>query len=136
VAHRVRDAGAGGRFHRRPATSTSTRAGFRIGIAGLVVVLVVVLGWHAEVLSRRAVTDVVGDERHPGAVALLTGMPEQAPVLPPPVSMYEDWVRIEHWDCTPLARFPMDTCAQPVAAPPPSASSSPAIRTSSSSPGR
>lgn len=96
---------------------TSTRRGFQLGTAGLVVVLLVVLGWHGEVLARGAVTDTVGDARHPGALALLEGPPDQAAVLPPPVSVYEDWVRIEHWDCTPLSRFPMDMCAQPVTEP-------------------
>ncbi|OLT09448.1 hypothetical protein BJF78_30775 [Pseudonocardia sp. CNS-139] len=28
--------------------------------------------------------------------------------------MLDDWVRIEHWDCSPMAGFPMDVCAQPL----------------------
>jgi hypothetical protein len=29
----------------------------------------------------------------------------------------DDWVRIEHWDCAPMTRFPMDACTRPVEAP-------------------
>ncbi|MGI9003748.1 MAG: acyltransferase family protein [Pseudonocardia sp.] len=91
-----------------------TRAGYRLGAAGLAAVLLVAAGWQVEIARRADVVYAVGDARHPGAVALMTGTVDPAPVLPPPVSAYEDWVRIEHWDCTPMARFPMDACAQPV----------------------
>jgi hypothetical protein len=34
------------------------------------------------------------------------------------VSVYDDWVRVEHWDCVPLSRFPTNACSQPMPAPP------------------
>jgi peptidoglycan/LPS O-acetylase OafA/YrhL len=97
-------------LRRRP----DVRAGFRHGAVGVAAVLLVVLTWNGEVLRRATALGSLGDAAHPGAVALVTGPPEAAPVLPPPVNVYEDWVRIEHWDCAPLARFPMDACVQPV----------------------
>ena len=72
---------------------------------------------RGDVLRRAQGDGQVGDVRHPGALALVAGAPGPAPLLPPPVAVTEDWVRIEHWDCAPMARFPMDVCAQPVAAP-------------------
>jgi hypothetical protein len=59
----------------------------------------------------------VGDIRYPGALALAAGEPAPAPLLPPPVSVTDDWVRIERWDCVPMTRFPMDACTRPVEAP-------------------
>ncbi|WP_433273665.1 SGNH hydrolase domain-containing protein [Pseudonocardia xinjiangensis] len=59
-----------------------------------------------------------GDATHPGAMALRTGAVDPAPLLPPPVSIYDDWVRIENWDCTPMAAFPMDRCTLPTIEPP------------------
>jgi len=86
------------------------------------------LGAEAAGMPRRAFADpidislravavaaaTVGDEQHPGARALVSGDVAPASLLPAPVSVYEDWVRIEHWDCTPMSRFPMDRCTQPV----------------------
>jgi Predicted acyltransferases len=91
-----------------------TRAGYRVGALGLACVLLVVAGWQVETTRRADVVDAIGDARHPGAAALTTGAVDPAPVLPPPVSVYDDWVRVEHWDCTPMIRFPSDICAQPV----------------------
>ena len=94
-----------------------TRAGYRIGALGLAATVLVVAGWQFEITDRAgaaAAGGSVGDPRHPGARALVSGAVEPAPPLPAPVSVYQDWVRIEYWDCTPLARFPMDRCTQPV----------------------
>ena len=33
------------------------------------------------------------------------------------MSVTDDWVRIERWDCVPMTRFPMDACTRPVEAP-------------------
>ena len=96
---------------RRP---IGTRAGFRLGALGVVAVTLVVAAGHGEVLRREATAGTLGDHLHPGALALVSGPPPPAEVVPPPVAVYEDWVRIEHWDCTPLSRFPMDRCALPV----------------------
>ncbi|MFC4941931.1 acyltransferase family protein [Pseudonocardia sp. GCM10023141] len=94
----------------------STRAGYRLGAISLVAVLVVVTGWQIETTRRESTaTGTAGDVLHPGAVALRDGPVERAQVLPAPVAVYEDWVRIENWDCAPLSRFPMDVCTQPVA---------------------
>jgi peptidoglycan/LPS O-acetylase OafA/YrhL len=90
----------------------------RVCTAGLLLILVGAGGWQLET-SRRAAAVPHGEDSHPGARALLTGQPPDAPLLPPPVTVYEDWVRIEHWDCTPLAGFPMDSCALPTGPEPP-----------------
>ncbi len=95
-----------------------SRSGVRTAAVGLLCVALVVAGWQAEVLRRTVPSGTVGDELYPGAMALAAAAPRAAPVLPPPVSVYEDWVRIEYWDCAPLQRFPMDACAQPVEAEP------------------
>jgi hypothetical protein len=78
-----------------------------------VLVLLVTGGWQAVLAERAQESGTVGDAFHPGAAALGDDV-IAAPLLPAPVSVYEDWVRIEHWDCTPLARFPMDRCTQPL----------------------
>lgn len=96
----------------RRLTGVSLRPLARRTAAGAVVVLLVVGGWQLALLARTA--DVATVENHPGARALAGVGVADAPLVPPPVSVYEDWVRIERWDCAPLARFPMDVCAQPM----------------------
>ena len=99
------------------ARDLSTRAGYRLGAIGLLAVLVAVAGWQIETARRESESDssaAVGDALHPGAAALRNGPVEPAQVLPAPVAVYEDWVRIENWDCAPMSRFPMDVCTQPV----------------------
>jgi peptidoglycan/LPS O-acetylase OafA/YrhL len=101
----------------RPVLALSPAAGRRLVAAGLAVVFLAAGLWQTEVLQRSRGDGQVGDVRHPGALALAVGESDAAPLLPPPVTVTDDWVRIEHWDCTPMSRFPMDVCAQPVAAP-------------------
>ena len=101
----------------RPVQARAPEAGRRWVAVGLAAVFVAAGLWQADVLRRSQGDGQVGDVRHPGALALVAGAPEPAPLLPPPVVVTEDWVRIEHWDCAPLARFPTDVCTQPVAAP-------------------
>jgi peptidoglycan/LPS O-acetylase OafA/YrhL len=101
----------------RPVLARPADTGHRLAVAGLAVVFLMVGLWQAEATSRTQGAGQVGDIRYPGAQALVTGAPEPAPLLPPPVSVIDDWVRIERWDCAPMARFPMDVCAQPVVAP-------------------
>jgi peptidoglycan/LPS O-acetylase OafA/YrhL len=77
-------------------------------------VLGVALTWQVATALRVDPEAVLGDDEHPGAHALV--MDEEvapAPLLPAPVAVTEDWVRIERWDCAPMAGFPMDVCAQP-----------------------
>lgn len=96
----------------------STRRRFRSSALGLVVVLVAVAGWQGETLRRADVPERL-PQSHPGALALAGGAVEEAPLLPPPVSVYEDWVRIERWDCAPTSRTATDLCAQPTGPEPP-----------------
>jgi peptidoglycan/LPS O-acetylase OafA/YrhL len=95
----------------------STARGYRLGAGALVAVLLVVVTWQVEIARRTAVQGQLGDAAHPGAVALRTGPVDDAPVLPAAVAAYEDWVRIERWDCSPMSGFPMDVCVQPVEQP-------------------
>lgn len=88
--------------------------GVRMSAVGLVAVLVTVGAWQLLALDRAVPSGVVGDAEHPGALALYDAAPARANLLPPPVTVYDDWVRVENWQCAPLARFPMDACAQPV----------------------
>ena len=102
----------------RPVRGPSPEAGRRWVAVGRSAAVFLAAGlWQGEALRRAQGDGQVGDVRYPGALALVAGAPGPAPLLPPPVAVTEDWVRIEHWDCAPMARFPMDVCAQPVAAP-------------------
>ncbi len=96
---------------RRP---TTTRAGYRLGALGTALVLLAAGMWQLDTVRRASSADQAGADLHPGAVALVSGPVDVAPLQPPPVAVYEDWVRIEHWDCRPMGGFPMDVCAQPV----------------------
>jgi peptidoglycan/LPS O-acetylase OafA/YrhL len=91
--------------------------GYRVAVAGLAVVFLASGVWQVEAVHRASGAGEVGDIRYPGALALAAGDPEPAPLLPPPVSVTDDWVRIERWDCVPMTRFPMDACTRPVEAP-------------------
>ncbi len=101
---------------RRP---TTVRAGYRLAALGTALVLLAAGMWQLDTVRRAAVPDhQAGADLHPGAVALASGPVDVAPLQPPPVAVYEDWVRIEHWDCRPMGGFPMDVCVQPVAGEP------------------
>jgi hypothetical protein len=96
------------------ARARGTAPGRRFAAAGFVAVLLVAGGWQVALAERAQQPGVVGGAFHPGALALVGADAPPAPLQPAPVTVYEDWVRIEYWDCTPLARFPMDRCMQPV----------------------
>jgi peptidoglycan/LPS O-acetylase OafA/YrhL len=89
----------------------------RYGAAAMVSVLLATGTWQVVIAGSLEAADVYSVETHPGARALRTGPIDPAPLLPPPVTVYEDWVRIERWDCAPMAGFPMDVCTQPVPTP-------------------
>src|SRR5690606_13653084 len=91
--------------------------GFRYTAVATAGVLLIAACWQVVGLQRAHSSVEVADGTHPGARALLTGAVDPAPLLPPPVNVTEDWVRIERWDCTPLAGFPMDRCTQPLSGP-------------------
>jgi peptidoglycan/LPS O-acetylase OafA/YrhL len=93
---------------------TTVRDGFRVGALGTAVVLLAAGAWQLDTVRRAGVVDQVGVDLHPGAVAFASGPVDVAELQPPPVTVYEDWVRIEQWDCRPMSGFPMDVCAQPV----------------------
>jgi peptidoglycan/LPS O-acetylase OafA/YrhL len=93
----------------------TTRRGYRVAAIGTAAVVVVAAGWQIAGALRTDPQAVLGDTEHPGALALVSEEEvEPAPLLPSPISVAEDWVRIEQWDCTPMASFPMDICAQPL----------------------
>lgn len=98
-------------LRRRP---RDVRRGYRLGALGVALVLVVATGWQVNLAIRSEHPGALGDAAHPGARALVDGAVGRAALLPPAIAVQEDWVRIEQWDCTPLARFPMDRCTQPV----------------------
>ena len=90
--------------------------GYRTAVAGLAVLFLMSGLWQVEAMRRAQGAGEVGDIRYPGALALAAGEPAPAPLLPPPVSVTDDWVHIERWDCAPMTRFPMNTCTRPVEA--------------------
>lgn len=98
--------------------SISVRGAYRLGAAGLVAVLLAAGIWQLAAVARAAPGGVVGDSDHPGARALFSGSVEPAALLPPPVSVYEDWLRSDLWDCAPLSRFPSDACTRRTPSPP------------------
>ncbi len=106
------------RYVERPVLSLrmSSLDAFRFGAAALVAVLLAAACWQFAA-AQRAHPATLGDPMHPGALALVDAAPAQAPLLPPPVSVYDDWVRVDTWDCAPMATFASDICTQPVAAP-------------------
>jgi peptidoglycan/LPS O-acetylase OafA/YrhL len=100
-----------------PVRARTPEAARRWVAVGLAAVFLAAGLWQGDALRRAQGDGQVGDVRHPGALALVAGAPGPAALLPPPVAVTEDWVRIEHWDCAPMTRFPMDVCTQPVVAP-------------------
>jgi len=93
-------------------------SGRRVAAAGLVAVLLAATGWSGY-LSAAATPPGPRDDRHPGAL-VLTGAAAPVPgvaALPPMVSVYEDWIRTDLWDCTPMAGHSRKVCRQPVAEP-------------------
>lgn len=87
----------------------------RVTAACTAAVLAVALAWQIGAALRVDPEAVLGDDEHPGAHALLSDDElAPAPLLPSAMAVTEDWVRIERWDCTPMAGFPMDACAQPL----------------------
>ena len=92
----------------------TARTGYRYAASATAMVLLLAVGWQIASIQRAQPAAELGDAAHPGARSLLTGVVDAAPLLPPPVTVYEDWVRIEYWNCTPMAGFPMDVCAHPM----------------------
>jgi peptidoglycan/LPS O-acetylase OafA/YrhL len=91
---------------------------YKYGAAAMAVVLLAAAVWQFGATQREIPTDGLGGPQYPGAAALVDGEPEPAPLLPAPVSVYQDWVWVQDWDCTPLAEVRSDICTQPVEAPP------------------
>lgn len=89
---------------------TSTRGGYRLAVAGLVLVLGSAAAWQVAAATLASGGGVVGDALHPGALALVTGVPERAPVLPPAVSVGEDWVPLEGEGCEAVADLAVPAC--------------------------
>jgi peptidoglycan/LPS O-acetylase OafA/YrhL len=96
----------------------SDRDAYKHGAAAMAVVLLAAAVWQFGATQREIPADGLGGPQYPGAAALVDGEPEPAPLLPAPVSVYQDWVWVQDWDCTPLAEVRSDICTQPVEAPP------------------
>ncbi len=96
----------------------SDRDAYRYGAAAMTTVLLAAAAWQFAATQREIPTEGLGGPQYPGAAALVDGEPEAAPLLPAPVSVYQDWVWVQNWDCTPLAEVGSDLCTQPVEAPP------------------
>jgi peptidoglycan/LPS O-acetylase OafA/YrhL len=94
------------------------RDAYRYGAAATTGVLLAAAAWQFAATQREIPTEGLGGPQYPGAAALVDGEPEPAPLLPAPVSVYQDWVWVQNWDCTPLAEVRSDICTQPVEAPP------------------
>lgn len=92
--------------------------GYRYGAAAVTVVLLAAAVWQFSATQREIPADGLGGPQYPGAAALVDGEPAEAPLIPAPVSVYEDWVWVQDWDCTPLAEVRSDICTQPVQSPP------------------
>ncbi|MHA6619996.1 acyltransferase family protein [Pseudonocardia sp. DLS-67] len=92
--------------------------GYRYGAAAVTVVLLAAAVWQFSATQREIPADGLGGSQYPGAAALVDGEPEEAPLIPAPVSVYEDWVWVQDWDCAPLAEVRSDICTQPVELPP------------------
>jgi peptidoglycan/LPS O-acetylase OafA/YrhL len=87
----------------------------RLAATGTAVVLAVALAWQGTAALHVDQEATLGDPAHPGARALLSDEEvEPGPFLPSAMAVTEDWVRIERWDCAPMAAFPMDVCALPL----------------------
>jgi peptidoglycan/LPS O-acetylase OafA/YrhL len=98
----------------RPALRRTGSQSHRALAAGTALVLLTVAGWQVAVTTR-ASSAAGASLAHPGALALAGAeVDPDVEALPPMISVYEDWVRIEHWDCAPMALFPTDICAQPI----------------------
>jgi peptidoglycan/LPS O-acetylase OafA/YrhL len=101
---------------RRAALSDRTR--YRGAAAGLVVVLLAAGAWQWDTSSRANAVAVLGDESHPGAMAMRTGYVyagfPNAPLLPPLVTAAGDWSHVERWNCSPLPLSPENSsCTLP-----------------------
>jgi len=90
----------------------------RYGAAAMATVLLGAAIWQFAATQREIPAEGLGGPQYPGAAALVDGEPEPAPLLPAPVSVYQDWVWVQDWDCAPLAEVRSDICTQPVEAPP------------------
>ena len=93
------------------------REGVLVSVAVTTAVLLTAATWHLVAEGRANPVAQAGQASHPGAGALLGGPVEPAPILPPPVAVTEDWVRVDHWDCRPMHRFAGDVCTRPPASP-------------------
>ncbi|WP_181781243.1 acyltransferase family protein [Pseudonocardia pini] len=96
----------------------SDRTRYRGALAGLLAVLLAAGAWQYETATRADSVAVVGDETHPGALAMRQGfVPTEdtlAPLLPPMVSASDDWSHVERWNCAPLPRLPQHSaCTLP-----------------------
>jgi peptidoglycan/LPS O-acetylase OafA/YrhL len=94
------------------------RGSYRVAAVALSAVVLAAAGWQVVAVQQAVPRGVVGDLHHPGAAALDTAFTgaetPEASLLPPPVTVYDDWVGLDHWDCTTMSRFPSDLCLQPV----------------------
>ncbi|NMH99574.1 acyltransferase family protein [Pseudonocardia acidicola] len=96
------------------------RGDYRVGALALVPVLLAAGTWHIVSTNTAEQVAVVGDDDHPGAMALEAGAgagDDDAELIPSLVTLHEDFAGID--DCTPSAlNDELKLCATPTAGPP------------------
>jgi peptidoglycan/LPS O-acetylase OafA/YrhL len=86
---------------------------FRLCVVGLVVVIGLAGTWQLAAARLAERDGTIGDGLHPGAAALGDPPLPEAPLLPPPISVYGDFVRTDLWNCEPLPEYDAPMCTQP-----------------------
>jgi peptidoglycan/LPS O-acetylase OafA/YrhL len=95
--------------------SSSTRRGYRMAATCTALVVVAATVWQGVGALRSTTEADVGDLAYPGALALASDEEvAPAPLLPSPVDVGDDWLRLERWDCSPMSAFAWDICALPM----------------------
>lgn len=98
----------------RPVLRSAGPRRYRAVAAGMALVLLTAAGWRIAALQRIPDVGRPTDSDHPGALALAGAAADPAvEPLPPMITVYEDWVRIEHWHCV-MGAASMNVCTQPV----------------------
>jgi len=91
-------------------------SGWRVASAGFVSVLTVGILAQSYVTTVATAPVATGDERHPGAL-VLAGVAQPVagvPAVPSMLTVRQDWVRTDLWNCRPMAESTRKVCFQPI----------------------